>query len=61
MKVHVIDHLGNVNDPVLDVLEVEKYHENKPIQIYWKFYHQKWLFFFSDKKNYIFHISAKKL
>ena len=45
MKVHVNDHLGNVNDSVLDVLEVEKYHENKPIQIYWKFYHQKCFFF----------------
>ena len=32
-----------------------------PIQIYWKFYHQKnWNF--SDKKNsYIFHISAQNI
>ena len=32
-------------------------YENKPIQIYWKFYHQKWKI--SDKNSYIFHISAQ--
>ena len=35
--------------------EVVNYYENMPIQIYWKFNHQKWKF--SDK-NYIFLISA---
>ena len=31
-----------------------------PIQIYWKFYHQK-LNFFSDKKYWCFHISAQNI
>ena len=31
------------------------HYENTPIQIYWKFYHQK----FSDKNADIFHISAQ--
>ena len=30
-----------------------------PIQIYWKFYHQKWKF--SDKNSDIFHISAQNI
>ena len=35
------------------------HYENKPIQIYWKIYHQKkWKF--SDKNFDIFHISAQK-
>ena len=33
------------------------HYENKPIQIYWKFYHKKWKF--SDKNSDIFHISAQ--
>ena len=36
------------------------HHENKPIQIYWKFYHQKkWNF--SDKYSNIFPISAQNI
>ena len=36
------------------------HYENMPIQIYWKFYHQKkWNF--SDKKSDIFHISAQNI
>ena len=30
-----------------------------PIQIYWKFYHQKWKF--SDKNSDIFHIPAQNI
>ena len=38
----------------------EKHYENKPIQIYWKFYRQnKWKF--SDKNSDIFHISAQNI
>ena len=37
----------------------QKHYENTPIQIYWKFYHQKkWKF--SDKNSDNFHISAQK-
>ena len=36
------------------------HYENTPIQIYWKFHHQK-QFFFSDKKSDIFHISAQNI
>ena len=32
---------------------------NMPIQIYWKFYHQKWKF--SDKNSDIFHISTQNI
>ena len=36
------------------------YYENTPIQIYWKYYHQKkWKF--SDKNSDIFHISAQNI
>ena len=35
------------------------HYENKPIQIYWKFYHQKWKL--SDKNSDIFHISARNI
>ena len=36
------------------------HYENMPIQIYLKFYHQKWKF--SDKKSSdIFHISAQNI
>ena len=35
------------------------HYENMPIQIYWKFYHQKWKF--SDKNSDIFHISAQNI
>ena len=36
------------------------HYENKPIQIYWKFYHKKnWKF--SDKNSDIFHISAQNI
>ena len=35
------------------------HYENKPIQIYWKFYHQKWKF--SDKNSDIFHVSAQNI
>ena len=36
------------------------HYENTPIQIYWKFYHQKkWKF--SDKNSDIFHISAQNI
>ena len=38
----------------------EYHYENTPIQIYWKFYHQKkWKF--SDKNSDIFHISAQNI
>ena len=36
------------------------HYENKPIQIYWKFYHQKKRKF-SDKNSDIFHISAQNI
>ena len=36
------------------------HYENMPIQIYWKFHHQK-LSFFLDKNSDIFHISAKNI
>ena len=35
------------------------HYENKPIQIYWKFYHQKWKF--SNKTSDIFYISAQNI
>ena len=36
------------------------HYENKPIQTYWKFYHQKkWKF--SDKNSDIFHYSAQNI
>ena len=36
------------------------HYENMPIQIYWKFYHQKnWKF--SDKNSDIFYISAQNI
>ena len=35
------------------------HNENKPIQIYWKFYHQKWKF--SDNNIDIFPISAQNI
>ena len=35
------------------------HYENTPIQIYWKFYHQKRKIF--RKKNDIFHISAQNI
>ena len=34
-------------------------YENEPIQIYWKFSHQKWKF--SDKNSDMFHISAQNI
>ena len=38
------------------------YHfENTPIQIYWKFHHQKTESKFSDKSSYIFQISAQNI
>ena len=39
----------------------KKKQKNKPIQIYWTFYHQKWKFSdkISDKISDIFHISAQ--
>ena len=36
------------------------HYENMPIQIYWKFYHQK-LKILPDKNSDIFHISAQKI
>ena len=36
------------------------HYENMPIQIYWKFYHQKWNFF-QIKNSDIFHISAQNI
>ena len=36
------------------------HYENTPIQIHWKFYHQKWQFF-TKKKSDIFHISAQNI
>ena len=36
------------------------HYENTPIQIYWKFYHQK-KGKFSDEYFYIFHISAQNI
>ena len=42
------------------ILCEQKYHyENMPIQIYWKFYHQKWNF--SDKNSDISHIYAQNI
>ena len=38
----------------------EKHYENKPIQIYWKFYHQK-NENFQIKNSDIFHISAQNI
>ena len=37
------------------------HYENMPIQIYWKFYHQKLKVSFSDKNSDIFHISAQNI
>ena len=39
------------------LVTVSMHHENKPIQIYWKFYHQE-MKKNSDKNSDIFHISA---
>ena len=36
------------------------HYENKPIQIYWKFYHQK-IESFQMKNSNIFHISAQNI
>ena len=36
------------------------HYENTPIQIYWKFYHQK-MAIFQIKKSDIFHISAQNI
>ena len=36
------------------------HYENKPIQVYWKFYQQKMIFFL-DKNSDIFHISAQNI
>ena len=38
-----------------------KYHYETPIQIYWKFYHQKKNKIFQIKKSDIFHISAQNI
>ena len=39
---------------------ITAHYENTPIQIYWKFHHQKkWKF--SDKNSDIFHISAQNI
>ena len=37
------------------------HYENTPIQIYWKFYHEKNKWKFSNKKSDIFHISAQNI
>ena len=39
--------------------DLDRHYENKPIQIYWKFYHQKWIF--SNKNSDIFHIFAENI
>ena len=39
----------------------QAHHENAPIQIYWKFYHQKQKWKFSVKNFDIFHISAQNI
>ena len=41
------------------VEQQEKHYENMPIQIYWKFEHQKWKF--SNKNSDIFHIFAQNI
>ena len=41
-------------------MDTDLHYENTPIQIYWKFHHQKkWKF--SDKNSDIFHISAQNI
>ena len=51
------------SEPLLGALWIANNHyENKPIQIYWKFYHKKkkkWKF--SDENSDIFHISAQNI
>ena len=42
------------------LLELTLHYENMPIQIYWKFHHQKTQDF-SDKNSDIFHISAQNI
>ena len=41
-------------------MQREIYYENMPIQIYWKFYHQK-MKLFRQKTLDIFHISAQNI
>ena len=36
------------------------HYEDMPIQIYWKFYHQKWIFQIKDS-DFVFHISAQNI
>ena len=38
-----------------------KHYENMPIQIYWKFYHQKMKIFRNKKNSDIFHISFQNI
>ena len=44
---------------ILIDIDTKDHYKNKPIQIYWKFYHQK--FEVSDKNSNIFHISAQNI
>ena len=42
--------------------EVSRHYENiSSIQIYWEFYHQKWIWKFLDKNSDIFHVSAQNI
>ena len=51
-----VDNLHEMSKPVF---WGKIHYEYMPIQIYRKFYHQKWKF--SDKKSDIFHISAQNI
>ena len=58
----LVDWLQRINTIMFIILidiDTKNHYKNKPIQIYWKFYHQK--FEVSDKNSYIFHISAKNI
>ena len=39
----------------------DRQYENMPIQIYWKFYHQKWKFSYKKKNLIFFYISAQNI
>ena len=53
MLLYLMEHSNSA--PIKVVLSLQ----NKPIQIYWKFYQQKWKI--SDKNSEFFHISAQSI
>ena len=52
--------LNNFGSMKIKMSRLVRYYENMPIQIYWKFYHQK-LKIFRWKNSDIFHISTQNI